>query len=375
MATPERVTKFVIQAAMKDLQRKKVYKTLKELREDLEGELGKEGYDLNAEDREKIRTQVEEEGYTGRFAIDDIILKKIKNKKYWPLVSVAVAAVIFLLTNIVGAFIQYFVQKPLDQRTPVASRAAIVAFFQLPTSVNGGTLDFKVTIQNQLENEELKDLVLFASAEEIVKKIEIASLPAGGNKTLIDNLNINTVKKNSFAFNAYIIGPKVSFKSEPIMIDRLNIAGGSHPTSTSASGPVAMNEGKKDVAFAERESMAPSAASVSRDKGVSKEKSLAKLEASMDDESRQGAIQPQEVAMKSQSAIQAPEKRNSSEPVQQARVELKEMGSDQLAGDLMDEMKKLSPGDESYKTKLQLLEALAATGNEKAKQFLEKRTN
>ena len=363
MTAPEKTSKFIIRAALKDLQQKRTYKTLDTLREDLENELVREGYELNDEEKSKIRLIVEEEGYTGKFAIDDIILRKIKNKKYWPLVSIAVMVIIFLITTIAGAFIEYFVQRPLNgkQTTPSTPNTVIAAFFQLPTKVDGGILDFKVTIQNQLGSEALTGLVLFASAEDCVKKIDIDSLPPGGEKTVTEMLNIKGVKKSSFAFNAYIIGPRVSFRSEPIMIEKMGIAVIEKKPSSSGLKPIAMDtrDKKAQVAMNDKVTAAPPMVAMSSEQKTAAQSS--RLEVA------QGA--PEEGMEKKREAALNKDK----EPVKEARVELKEMGSDQLAEEMIESMKSLSSKDEKYRNNLQVLQLLAQTGNEKAKKYVEEK--
>lgn len=356
MTAPEKLTKFVIKAVLSDLQHKKQYRTLDELRDDVESELIREGYELSQEEKDKIKLIVNEEGYTGRFAIDDIIWRKLRNKKYWPWVSLGVAAVIFLITNIASALIEYFVQKPLNTQPPVAGspKAVVAAFFQLPTKVDSGTLDFKVTLQNQLVDEALQNLVLFASAEESVKKIDIESLPPGGEKIIADNLNIKGVKKNVFAFNAYIIGPKVSFKSDPIMIERMNITSGDEqqpPSAASASGSVAINDKTGLLAMADKRN---------------KDLSSIELRNKVRPESIETYSMKNEISKENACVL-----RDQKVTVEQAKIEFMEVGSDQLTDELIGEIKALSSDDKQYKNKIQILELLAKTGSEKAKKFLE----
>ncbi len=326
----QKLSKFIIKAAIKDLQEKKNYSSLEELGKDVEEELVSEGFTLKDEDKEKIKEIVEEDGYTGRFSIDDIILKRLKNKKYWPIASLIAAVLIFLLTTVVGAFIEYFVQKPLDSSPaePVTG-SVIAAFFQLPSSVEGEVLDFKVTLQNQLSDKALKDLVLFASVEDDVSQITIKKLDPNESVTKEGNLNVKDINKENFYFNAYIIGNKVSFKADPIEIRK---------------------NSKGQVAF------------VNQDPSVGD-----RLEADTGTENP-----PSVSSVTPEASISGGQTRDTSDEVPaEYNTQFSGIESDSLAEEIIGKIKGLSSDAPERKSNIQLLEILAGNGSEKAKIFLE----
>jgi len=320
----QKLSKFIIKAAIKDLQEKKNYSSLEQLGEDVEKELLSEGFTLKDEDKEKIKAIVEEDGYTGRFSIDDIILKRLKNKKYWPIASLIAAVLIFLLTTVVGAFIEYFVQKPLDSSPaePV-NGSVIAAFFQLPSSVEGEVLDFKVTLQNQLSDEALKDLVLFASVEDDVSQITIEELDPNEKVTREGNLNIKDINKENFYFNAYIIGSKVSFKADPIEIRK------------SSEGQMAFVN--KDLSLTEKN---PPSVSVTPE-------------------------------VPEVSISEGPVSDTSDEVPAGYNTQFSGIESERLSEEIIGKIKGLSSDAPEWKSNIQLLEILAGNGSEKAKKFLE----
>jgi hypothetical protein len=360
MATQEKLTKSTIRMTLKDLQGRKRYKTLEEVRLDLQRELEEEGYTLDPADQERVRLIVDDEGYTGRFAIDDIIMKKLKNKKYWPVISVVIAVLCFVVAEAVGGVIQYFVQKPFaDSQIPVAAPAAIAAFFQLPERVDGTMLRFKVTVQNQLKNEALKDLVLFASVDDVVTKISIAQLPPEGKQSIVGNLDIKNVHKDKFNFNAYIIGARVSFKSEPIEI--VKKAGVVAMKPQPAAHDIAMISSAKDesarqVAMAGRSNM---------------ESGGAKLKAQSMPPS--APLKTEKESMSEGSPVTEGKKSQISFDVKGGNkdIAMKATKSDTISDVFIAKLAGLDPkamkSDDSY----MVLQTLAASGNEKAKRFID----
>ncbi len=329
MAAKEKLSKYIIKTALKELQENKRYSNIEDIRKDLEEELAEEGYELTDEDRGKIKSIVEDEAYTGRFSIDDIFLKRLKNKKYWPVATVIVGVIIFVITNIIGALIEYCVQKPLSGNDPVPA-TVIAAFFQLPSKVEGTNLDFKVTLQNQLKNEPLKDLVLFASAEDNVTKINIDILPPNATPKPIDGkIDIASVNKKDFLFSAYIIGSNVSFQSEPIRIERdMKVPGAMIAREISPSGKDSPSvQGSTMIAYDE----------------------------SMDSKN--------EMHYKNQSG-EIEEKPLS--------LNFKEVNSDKLAEDIIEKINNLPHDNLQYKSNIQILKALSMSGSVKAKDFMEK---
>ena len=333
MSGTEKLSKFIIKSALKDLQDKKKFKNLQELTEELEKELADEGYELNDEDRKKIKLIVDEDGYTGSFRIDDIIFKKLKNKKYWPVASIIVAALIFVISNIIGALIEYCVQKPLNGNVP-APATVIAAFFQLPSKVYGSKLDFKVTLQNQLKNETLTDLVLFASAEDNVTKINIDKLaPDAAPKPINGNINIASVNKKEFLFSAYIIGSNVSFQSEPVKIER------------DTNDPPAVAATEIEPSEKDNPSVQGSTMIAYSDKTMNSETE----KTDKYDKNQSGEIKENSLSLK-----------------------FREVNSDKLAEDIIKKIKDLRKDNPQYKSNIQILNALSLSGSVKAKDFIEK---
>mgnify|MGYP000851335429 CR=1 FL=1 len=332
MAEKEKLSKFIIKSALKDLQDKKRFTSIEELTEKLAEELTEEGYEVNDEDRKKIKLIVDEDGYTGSFRIDDIILKRLKNKKYWPVATVIIGVIIFVITNIIGALIEYCVQTPLSGNEQVPA-TVIAAFFQLPSKVEGTNLDFKVTLQNQLKNEPLKDLVLFASAEDNVTKINIDTLPPNATPKPIDGkIDIASVNKKDFLFSAYIIGSNVSFQSEPIRIERDMKVSGAMVARDISTEPMSSVNG---ITVACNESF--------NDKGEKKDK-------------------PKVAEIDEKVGIDG-------NPIS---LNFKEVKSDKLAEDIIEKIKDLPRDNPQYKSNIQILKALSMSGSLKAKDFMEK---
>jgi hypothetical protein len=332
MSTKENLSKFIIKSALKDLQDKKKFKNLEELREELEKELVEEGYELNDDDRKKIKLIVEEDGYTGSFRIDDVLFKRLKNKKYWPVASIIIAALIFIISNIIGALIEYCVQKPLNANEPVPA-TVIAAFFQLPSKVHGSKLDFKVTLQNQLKNQTLKDLVLFASAEDNVTKINIDKLdPNAAPKPINGNIDIASVSKKDFMFSAYIIGANVSFQSEPIKIERdINVPGAVVAREIDSSGKGTPSvQGSTMIAYNEN------------------------------------------IDSKDEKTVKYDKKQSAEIEENSLSLKFSEVNSDKLADELINKIKDLPKDNPQYKNNVQILKALSLSGSLKAKDFIDK---
>ncbi len=371
MTTQEKLSKFVIKSALKELQQKKRFKTLDQLREELEAELKSEGYAIDSEEKDKIKAIVEEDGYTGRFAVDDIIWKKLRNKKYWPAISVAIAVIIFIVSNVLGGVIEYYVQKPLSGAQPTENNAVIAAFFQLPSRVEGGTLEFKVTVQNQLKKEALKDLILFASVDNVAEKIAIDELAPEGKRILTGKIDIHKIKKANFFFNAYIIGARVSFRSEPIEIEKtvavaMKGSGGSPKDMQIAADFSGKRENESLAANTERSqsksSMARLDASSAQAPGTIAPSAAGGVTTAAGKPTLPGTMQVNE--KKEETAFQVKGKTG--------QVAFKEMNSDSLVDETITSMKGLAAGEESQReSKLQLLKLLADTGNEKAGKYLE----
>ncbi len=359
MTDPQKVTRLIIRAALKELQQKKYYKSFEELKTDLEHDLIEEGFSLDDDDRHKIGQIVDEEGYTGRFAIDDIIRRKFKNRKLWPVISIAVALLIFIITSAAGGLIEYFVQKPLNSNPSPAANpgtAIIAAFFQLPTKVEGETLDFKVTIQNMLKNEALKDLILFASADDVVKKFTINQLPPDG-KTIIDaRIDVKDVKKARFDFNAYIIGAKVSFRSEPVSVeksariayneDTVDRKDKFRDTVAQVSGE---NSGTGSFIPARSTMQNPSAGSCNTQKHIS-----AGMGGGSSSMIKTGAKPENSLIFSNQNP--------------DGKVNFSAMSTDLLLEEAIQTWSNVGGGE--HKEKIELIKTLAESGNEKAKKFL-----
>jgi len=371
MAAREKLSKFIIKSALKELQQKKRFKTLEQLRDDLEAELQEEGYEIDDEDREKIRAIVDEDGYTGRFAVDDMIWRKLKNKKYWPALSVAIAVLIFIVSNAIGGVIEYYVQKPLGDARPAENNAVIAAFFQLPSRVEGGTLEFKVTVQNQLKTEALKSLVLFASVDNVAEKIAIDELAPEGKKILTGKIDIHRIKKANFFFNAYIIGARVSFRSEPIEIEKTAV--------------VAMEStvgGLKDMQVAadfSGKGEAESLAARNERKSVMGKVDAASARVQIAPSAQMGmtasACKPGDPG-KMQPVVQNGEKAAFQVKGKSEQVAFKEMSSDSLVDETIASLRGMAAGEAGLRdSKMQLLKLLADTGNEKAGKYLEEAKN
>jgi hypothetical protein len=282
---------------------------------------------------------------------------------------VAIAVIIFIVSNVLGGVIEYYVQKPLSNAQPSENNAVIAAFFQLPSRVDGGTLEFKVTVQNQLKKEALKDLILFASVDNVAEKIAIDELAPEGKRILTGKIDIHKIKKANFFFNAYIIGARVSFRSEPIEIEKTTAVAMKDFHGSPKGIQIAADFGGKR----ESESLA---AHTERSQSKS---SMDKLDASST--RAPGAVAPSvaggmTVAAGKTTKVQAVDEKKEETAFnvksKTGQVAFKEMNSDSLVDETITSVKGLAAGEESQReSKLQLLKLLADTGNEKAGKYLE----
>lgn len=359
MASGEKLTKFAIKTVLKDLQSVRHFKTLAELKDGLEEELREEGFELSGEDREKIAAIVDENGYTGRFAIDDVIMKKLKNKKYWPAVSIAVAIIIFIVSSAVGGLIEYYVQKPLSrEKIQDPDPTVIAAVFQIPEKIYGEKLEFTVNIQNLQKSEALNDLILFASADDSVTRIPVGHLDPTAHKKIKGILNLKGIRKNRVTFNAYIISSKVSFVAEPVEIEKSSVVAadmGKGNTAGNTGSLVAMKE--REVAMSSK--LEACGTNGSLPSASSSQKAIAAQSNHPASGSAQGlqdtAAVPQGTAAETSSF---------------KNIAAKEMNSDRLVEASIEALKNLKPGDASYESRRGMLTVLAETGNQKAALFL-----
>ena len=210
------VNKFVIRNSIKELQAKRTFSTLEELAEAVNEDLYAEGFAVGPEEKAKIASLVQEEGYTGRFAIDDILRRKVKNKKWLPLVSIVCAACLFLLTTAVAAVVEHYVQRPLDggRKTP----PPLTAVFQVPETVDERLL-FKVQLTN-LTDRPLQNVVLFASAGEVARQLSVDVIEGGQSRTIDGTLDLPNTAEPEVDFVAYVISGDFSLSSQPTRVAR-----------------------------------------------------------------------------------------------------------------------------------------------------------
>jgi hypothetical protein len=210
------VNKFVIRNSIKELQAKRTFSTLEELAEAVNEDLYAEGFAVGPEEKAKIANLVQEEGYTGRFAIDDILGRKIKNKKWLPLVSIVSAACLFLLTTAVAAVVEHYVQRPLDgdRKTP----PPLTAVFQVPETVDAQLL-FKVQLTN-LTDRPLRNVVLFASAGGVARQLSVDAIEGGQSRTVDGTLDLPKTAEPEIDFVAYVISGDFSLSSQPTRVAR-----------------------------------------------------------------------------------------------------------------------------------------------------------
>ncbi|MDQ7824633.1 MAG: hypothetical protein RDV48_17660 [Candidatus Eremiobacteraeota bacterium] len=379
MASEEKLTRFVIRTALKDLQSRKHFKTLDELKEALEGELRDDGFEVTVEDRGKIAAIVEEEGYTGRFAVDDLIRRKLRNRKYWPAISIAAGVLLFIITSAIGGLIEYFVQKPLTREKPQAPAPTVIAaIFQVPERIYGEKLEFTVSIQNLQKSEALNDLILFASADESVTKIPVGQLEPTSHRKIRGLLKLKSTARSRVTFNAYIISSRVSFVADPVEIEKSGVVAMTMekeaPSSTSDK-LIAMKDSKEAGAPKRDNSMAGGAA-----QGESR---LMKTSSALPQKAQPipgpagggmggGMIGPGGAAGGGASAGDSAAESESSRsmPVPLKDLTAREMSSDRLADASIEALKSLPPGDPSFQGRREMLGVLAESGNKKAAQFL-----
>jgi hypothetical protein len=233
------VNKFVIRQSIKELQAQRVFESLDDLTQAVTADLFSEGFSPDAEDKAKIARIVNDEGYTGRFAIDDLLRRKLKHKRWLPLASVLLAGLAFFVTTSAGAVIEHYVQKPLDN-----SRAAapFTAVFQVPETT-GGLLRFKVKLTN-ISAEPLSQMVLFACAGEVTQQFKVDPLEAGQSKTVTGALAVAGMPEGEVDFVAYVISGDFSLCSEPTTVayrsrEVAMTSGRARTQQTSPSGPTA----------------------------------------------------------------------------------------------------------------------------------------
>ncbi|MGV8121445.1 MAG: hypothetical protein AB2L14_16925 [Candidatus Xenobiia bacterium LiM19] len=373
MASGEKLTKFAIKAVLKDLQAREHFKTLAELKDSLEKELREEGFEIIGEDREKIAAIVEEDGYTGRFAIDDLIMKKLKNKKYWPIVSIAVAILVFIISSAVGGLIEFYVQKPLSrEKSQDPASTVIAAVFQIPEKIYGEKLEFTVNIQNLQKSEALSDLVLFASADDRVTKISVGPLDPAAHKKIKGILNLKDIRKARVTFNAYIISSKVSFVAEPVEIEKSSVVAadmGEGNTAGNTGNLVAVKE--REVAMASK--LDTSATKGSLPSASSSHKAIAaqsSLTASGSAQGPQGKAAGPQVSAATPQSTAATAQGTAAETSPFKNITAKEMNSDRLVEASIEALKNLRPGEASYESRRGILTVLAESGNQKAALFL-----
>lgn len=240
------VNKYVIRQSMKALQEQRTFDSLEELAAAIATDLFNEGFSVEAEEKAKIKQIVDEEGYTGRFALDDLIRRKLKNKKMIPVVSVLMAGLAFLVTTTVAALIEHYVQKPLDD----GRSAPLTAVFQVPEKA-ASQLHFRVQLNN-ISNKPLQNVVLFASAAQVAKQFPIAELAKGDSKTITGSLDLSGLAASEVEFVAYVIAGDFSLRSQPTTIARSGME-------------LAMNESRQRAPeaapLAEMDSAPPQAAS------------------------------------------------------------------------------------------------------------------
>lgn len=233
-----KLTKYVIRQSLRELQDRRTFTSYAELAQAVEEDLEAEGLELDTEDRVRIKVLVEEEGYTGRFALDDILRRKLKNRKYLPVASLVAGVVLFLASTTAAAVIEHFVQSPLEGKTP----AALTAVFQIPSRADLDRLAFKVTIHN-LSPEPLQDLVLFASAgSSVVQQFPVPEVGPGRQETVSAALDLSSASGEEVEFSAYVIGAGFSYRSEPMKVAR-GSGGQLAAVSTERTARQQMNQG------------------------------------------------------------------------------------------------------------------------------------
>lgn len=243
------VNKFVIRDSIKELQSKRRFDSLQELTEAVIEDLFCEGFTLDSEERSKVARIVDEEGYTGNFALDDVLRRKLKNKKWLPVASVVLAAMAFLLTTSIAAVIEHYVQKPLESDRP---GAPFTALFQIPEKT-GDLLSFKVKLSNAVDKP-LPNVVLFASAGEVTQQFKVEALGIGESRTIMGTLDVGGLPPGQVDFVAYVISGDFSVCSEPTTVahESREVAMAPQAISSERSGkgkPSRRGAGSADTSF------------------------------------------------------------------------------------------------------------------------------
>jgi hypothetical protein len=210
------INKFLIRESMKGLQARQSFASLEELTEAVAEDLFNEGFTVGSEAKAKIAKVVEEEGYTGRFALDDVLRRKFKNKRLLPIVSVVVGLLVFVITTSASAIIEHFVQKPLEDARP----APLTAIFQVPDRADQ-LLRFKAQIKNT-SGAPLTNIIIFASADQVAKQYPIQQLAVGESHTVSGILDLTGVDGDTIDFVAYVIVGDFSLRSHPAQVAHRN---------------------------------------------------------------------------------------------------------------------------------------------------------
>ncbi len=213
MAEKERLTKFTIRQSLKALQERRNFATLDELAAAVAEDLADEGFLLDVEDQAKIRKIVEDEGYTGRFAIDDWLRRRFKGSRLLPWISLAAAALLFIISSVVGAKIEGLVQGP----TKAAASSQVTAVFQAPSTTSEREVPFKLLLSNQ-GSEPLHDLAVFISGPGPVAEFHVDHLDPKQPKSLEGNFKVKPGETGTATLVAYVVAPGFSLKSEPVQV-------------------------------------------------------------------------------------------------------------------------------------------------------------
>ena len=239
------VNKYVIRESMKGLQAQRSFATLEELSEAVVQDLQAEGFAVGAEERLKIQALINEEGYTGRFAIDDVLRRKLGGKRWLPVASLVVGALIFLATTTVAALIEHYVQKPLEDDHPAAPLTAV---FQVPERA-GDQLEFQLQLTN-ISGTEIRNLVVFASAGEITKQFALGELGVAQSQSFRGSLDLRSLPQTpEVEFVAYVIAGDFSLRSQPTRVARA--------AQAVAMAPRARSRSKRTQNFAASQMKAP----------------------------------------------------------------------------------------------------------------------
>lgn len=237
------INRFVIRESLKELQARRTFASLDELSEAVIADLGAEGFRLDSHEQDKVKSVVREEGYTGRFVMDDVLRRKLKNKKLVPVLSVALAVLAFFVTTSIAAVIEHFVQKPLETDR---AGAPLVALFQVPEKT-GDLLSFKVKLSN-VAGAPLSKVVVFASAGEVTRQFQVEPLEPGQTRTVAGALDLSGSPEGETNFVAYVISGDFSLCSEPTTVAYQSRQVAMAP-SLEGAGPSAESSAKRGRAF------------------------------------------------------------------------------------------------------------------------------